>query len=149
MRDWAQDLDIEIGGETIMFVDCEAAFYRTSIPRATAMVLQRAGIEFGLMREQWCCGGPAAKMGYVEQSRRFAEHNVNDWRATGVKRIIAIEPHDFIHFTEDYPAILARSSTSRLCKSSSSLLSSSARADFRAHQADRPPVSRPTTTHVA
>ena len=72
--------------------------------RATAQVLQKAGVEFGLMNEQWCCGGPAAEMGYVEQSRTFAEHNVDDWRASGVKRIIAIEPHDYIHFTEDYPA---------------------------------------------
>jgi heterodisulfide reductase subunit D len=88
----------------VMFVDCEAAFYRTSIPRATAQVLQKAGVEFGLMNEQWCCGGPAAEMGYVEQSRRFAEHNLADWRSTGTKRIIAIEPHDYIHFTEDYPA---------------------------------------------
>jgi heterodisulfide reductase subunit D len=104
VRDWADGLDIPIGGETIMFVDCEAAFYRTSIPRATAQILQKAGVPFGLMREQWCCGGPAAEMGYVEQSRAFAEHNVADWRAVGANRIIAIEPHDYIHFTEDYPA---------------------------------------------
>jgi heterodisulfide reductase subunit D len=104
VRDWAHGLDLPIGGETIMFVDCEAAFYRTSIPRATALILKQAGIEFGLMREQWCCGGPAAEMGYVEQSRRFAEHNVADWREAGAKRIIAIEPHDYVHFTEDYPA---------------------------------------------
>jgi heterodisulfide reductase subunit D len=87
-----------------MFVDCEAAFYRTSNTRATAQVLQKAGVEFGLMNEQWCCGGPAAEMGYVEQSQAFAEHNLTDWRASGVKRVIAIEPHDYIHFTEDYPA---------------------------------------------
>ena len=104
VRDWADGLEISVGGETLMFVDCEAAFYRTSIPRATAQLLQLAGVEFGLMREQWCCGGPAAEMGYVEQSRRFAEHNVADWRAVGAKRIIAIEPHDYVHFTEDYPA---------------------------------------------
>ncbi|MGH3339705.1 MAG: (Fe-S)-binding protein, partial [Propionibacteriaceae bacterium] len=104
VRDWAEGLDIPIGGETIMFVDCEAAFYRTSNTRATAQVLQQAGVEFGLMNEQWCCGGPAAEMGYVEQSRAFAEHNLADWHASGVKRVIAIEPHDYIHFTEDYPA---------------------------------------------
>jgi heterodisulfide reductase subunit D len=104
VRDWAHGLDIPVGGETLMFVDCEAAFYRTSIPRATAQLLQLAGVQFGLMSEQWCCGGPAAEMGYVEQSRRFAEHNVADWRAVGAKRIIAIEPHDYVHFTEDYPA---------------------------------------------
>ncbi|HJY46359.1 MAG TPA: (Fe-S)-binding protein [Propionibacteriaceae bacterium] len=104
VRDWAEGLQIPIAGETIMFVDCEAAFYRTSNTRATAQVLQKAGVEFGLMSEQWCCGGPAAEMGYVEQSRAFAEHNLADWRASGVKRVIAIEPHDYIHFTEDYPA---------------------------------------------
>ena len=26
-----------------------------------------------------------------------------DWRAVGAKRIIALDPHDYISFTEDYP----------------------------------------------
>ena len=42
VRDWADGLDIPIGGETILFVDCEAAFYRTSVPRAVAQVLRKA-----------------------------------------------------------------------------------------------------------
>jgi len=104
VADWAQGLGLPVGGETVLFCDCEAAFHRTSLPRAVARILQAGGVEFGLMREQWCCGGPAAEMGYVEQARRFAEHNVADWRAIGAKRIIAIDPHDYIAFTEDYPA---------------------------------------------
>ena len=47
--------------------------------------------------------GPAAEMGYTEQARRFAEHNVADWRAVGAKRILVLDPHDYISFTEDYP----------------------------------------------
>ena len=54
------------------------------------------------MNEQWCCGGPAAEMGYVQQSRAFAEHNLADWRLR--RQASHIEPHDYIHFTEDYPA---------------------------------------------
>ncbi len=104
VRDWAEGLDIPIGGETVLFVDCEAAFYRTSLPRAVAQILQRAGYEFGLMTEQWCCGGPAAEMGYRDQARRFAEHNLADWRAAGVRRVLVLDPHDYITFTEDYPA---------------------------------------------
>ena len=103
VADWAIGLDIPIGGETILFVDCEAAFYRTSYTRAFAQLLQKGGVEFGLMREQWCCGGPAAEMGYVDLARKHAEHNVADWRTVGAKRIIAPDPHDFIAFTEDYP----------------------------------------------
>jgi heterodisulfide reductase subunit D len=55
------------------------------------------------MREQWCCGGPAAEMGYVDLARKHADHNVADWRAVGARRIIAPDPHDYIAFTEDYP----------------------------------------------
>ena len=104
VADWAVGLDLPVGGETVLFCDCEAAFYRTSVPRAAAQILRAAGVEFGLMREQWCCGGPAAEMGYVDQARRFAEHNVADWRAVGAKRILVIDPHDYISFTEDYPS---------------------------------------------
>jgi heterodisulfide reductase subunit D len=103
VADWAQGLDLPVGGETVLFCDCEAAFYRTSVPRAVAQVLRKAGVEFGLMQEQWCCGGPAAEMGYVDQARRFAEHNVADWRTVGAKRILVLDPHDYISFTEDYP----------------------------------------------
>jgi heterodisulfide reductase subunit D len=103
VADWADGLGIPVGGETILFVDCEAAFYRQSYTRAFAKLLQAAGVEFGLMREQWCCGGPAAEMGYVDLARKHADHNVADWRAVGAKRIIAPDPHDYIAFTEDYP----------------------------------------------
>ena len=44
VADWAEGLDIPVGGETILFVDCEAAFYRTSYTRAFAQLLQRAGV---------------------------------------------------------------------------------------------------------
>jgi Fe-S oxidoreductase len=103
VRDWADGLHIPIGGETVLFVDCEAAYYRTSVPRAVAQTLQLAGYDFGLMNEQWCCGGPAAEMGYAEQAQRFARHNLDDWRATGTRRLLVLDPHDYISFTEDYP----------------------------------------------
>ena len=66
-------------------------------------MLQMAGYEFGLMGEQWCCGGPAAEMGYADQAQRFAQHNLDNWRATGTKRVLVLDPHDYISFTEDYP----------------------------------------------
>ncbi len=73
------------------------------MPRAVAQVLQQAGYEFGLMGEQWCCGGPAAEMGYVDQAKRFARHNLDNWRSTGTTRVLVLDPHDYISFTEDYP----------------------------------------------
>ncbi|MGW4471511.1 (Fe-S)-binding protein [Nonomuraea sp. NPDC004354] len=109
VRDWAQGLDLPVGGETILFVDCEAAFHRTTAPRAVARMLELAGYPFGLMNEQWCCGGPAAEMGYEEQALRFARHNLEDWRASGVRRVLVLDPHDYITFTEDYPRYFGES----------------------------------------
>ena len=105
VRNWATGLDIPVGGETILFCDCEAAFYRTSVPRAVALVLQKAGVEFGLMREQWCCGGPAYEMGYNDIGYRMAEHNVADWRKVGAKRILCLDPHDYLTFVDVYPKL--------------------------------------------
>ena len=34
VADWADGLDLPVGGQTVLFVDCEAAFYRTSYARA-------------------------------------------------------------------------------------------------------------------
>ena len=47
VADWAEGLDIPVGGETILFVDCEAAFYRTSYTRAFAQLLQRRASSSG------------------------------------------------------------------------------------------------------
>jgi heterodisulfide reductase subunit D len=104
VRNWATGLDIPTGGETILFCDCEAAFHRTSVPRAVALILEKAGVEFGLMREQWCCGGPANEMGYNELARKMAEHNVMDWRRLGARRILCLDPHDYLTFVDVYPA---------------------------------------------
>jgi heterodisulfide reductase subunit D len=105
VRNWATGLDIPVGGETVLFCDCEAAFYRTSVPRAVALVLHKAGVEFGLMREQWCCGGPAYEMGYNDLGYRMAEHNVADWRKVGAKRILCLDPHDYLTFVDVYPKL--------------------------------------------
>lgn len=105
VRAWAAGLDIPTGGETVLFADCEAAFRRPSVPRAVALLLQGAGVEFGLMSQQWCCGGPMWETGYVEIAHKMAEHNMIDWRKTGTKRVICLDPHDYITIVEHYPEL--------------------------------------------
>ena len=105
VRAWAAGLDIPTGGETVLFADCEAAFKRPSVPRAVALLLQAGGIEFGLMNQQWCCGGPMWETGYVDVAHKMAEHNMIDWRKTGTKRVICPDPHDYITIIEHYPEL--------------------------------------------
>ena len=105
VRAWAAGLDIATGGETVLFADCEAAFKRPSVPRSVALLLRAAGVEFGLMSEQWCCGGPMWETGYVEIAHKMAEHNMLDWRKTNTKRVVCLDPHDYITIIEQYPPL--------------------------------------------
>ena len=145
VADWAAELDLPVGGETILFCDCEAAFHRTSQPRAAARVLQAAGVEFGLMREQWCCGGPAAEMGYVEQARRFAEHNVADWRAVGATPDPRHRPARLHHVHRGLSALLRR----RLRLRDRARRRAPGRADPRGEARADTPVDRTVTYHDA
>jgi heterodisulfide reductase subunit D len=105
VRAWAAGLDLPTGGETVLFADCEAAFYRPSVPRAVALILQAAGLEFGLMSQQWCCGGPMWETGYVDVAHKMAEHNMGDWRKSGTRTVICLDPHDYITIIEHYPEL--------------------------------------------
>ena len=56
------------------------------------------------MAEQWCCGGPASEMGYVDQApalRRTQPGQLACRRA--LRHVLVLDPHDYITFTEDYP----------------------------------------------
>ena len=57
------------------------------------------------MSQQWCCGGPMWETGYVDIAHKMAEHNMIDWRKTGTKRVICLDPHDYITIVEHYPAL--------------------------------------------
>ncbi len=106
---WAAQYDLPRSGSTVLFVDCEAALYRTSLPQSVVWLFDHVGEPLALQPQPWCCGGPAAEMGYADQARRFAEHNVDDWREAGARRIVVLDPHDYISFTEDYPRYFGHS----------------------------------------
>ena len=105
--DWATGLDIPIGGETVLFVDCEAAFYRhlgaarrraacsrrrrRVRPDERAVVLRRPGVR------RWATSTGA-------QDGRAQHRSTGGRPAT--KRIICLDPHDYITFIEDYPPLV-------------------------------------------
>ena len=63
-----------------------------------------AGIEFGLMSQQWCCGGPMWETGYVDVAHKMAEHNMLDWRKTGTKKDHLPRPARLHHDHRALPA---------------------------------------------
>jgi Fe-S oxidoreductase len=105
--DWAEGLDIKIGekAEYIYFVGCAASFDERNqkVARATISLLNKAGVDVGILgMEEGCSGDPARRMGNEYLFQMMAEMNVATFKEMGVKRIIASCPHCFHTLGKEY-----------------------------------------------
>ena len=137
-------LDIPVGGETILFVDCEAAFYRTVLharlraaaaegrrrvrPDARAVVLRRPGGGDGLRRPR--AQARRAQRRRLARGRRQADHRARPARLHRLHRGL--------------PEVLPATTTSSRSCSASSWSTTSSR---RAGSSSRRPVERTVTYH--
>lgn len=92
--------------KTIYFVGCEPAYTRQETANATVKVLGVAGVEFGIMPDEWCCGYPLLHTGEVEPARKLARHNIEALKKTGAERVVFSCPGCYIVFKKEYPEIL-------------------------------------------
>jgi Fe-S oxidoreductase len=110
--DWATELDVKIlepgdpAPEYLYWVGCASSFDERaqSTARATAKLLNRAGVEFAILgpRES-CTGDPARRIGNEYVFQGFAEQNVETLNDAGIKRIVTGCPHCFNTLANEYP----------------------------------------------
>ncbi len=76
---------------------------------ATANILNKAGVDFGILgaREN-CCGESIRKAGDEELFRRLARENIKAFIDNGVKRILVSSPHCYHTFKNEYPEFMVR-----------------------------------------
>ncbi len=98
--DDAKDIDI------LYWVGCSAALddRNMKVARATATVLQTAGVRFAILGdEEACCGDPARRMGDEYLFQTLCRQNIEVLKAHNVKKILASCPHCFNSFKNEYP----------------------------------------------
>ena len=109
---WAEGLDVplvadgETAPEVLYWVGCAGAFddRAKKIAQATARVLQRAGISFGILGpRELCTGDPARRMGNEYLFQTLAEQNVETLSEAGARTILATCPHCFNTLRNEYP----------------------------------------------
>ncbi len=77
------------------------------VARATAAILNRAGVDFGILgtREN-CCGESIRKTGDEELFKRLAKDNIKTFIDSGVKKILVSSPHCYHTFKNEYPEFM-------------------------------------------
>ncbi|MCL0049201.1 (Fe-S)-binding protein [Dehalococcoidia bacterium] len=107
--DWAKDRDIKIfrEGTELLYLSCCVPAYDGKIRRialATTDILNKAGIDFGILAEnESCCGESVRKSGSETVFQSLAESNIETFTKNGVGRIMVSSPHCYHSFKNEYP----------------------------------------------
>ncbi len=111
---WAEGLNVPLakdkpGASVLYWVGCAASYDQRAkkIARATAQLLQRAGVDFAILGdEETCTGDPARRAGNEYLFSMLAEANVatlNGYQEQGKKKILTTCPHCFNTLLNEYP----------------------------------------------
>jgi len=110
--DWAKGLDVKPftpDMEILYFPDCYACYdpRMKKVAVATAKILNKAGVNFGILGEkEVCCGESIRKAGDEEVFQRLAKENIKAFIDAGVKRILVSSPHCYHTFKNEYPEFM-------------------------------------------
>jgi Fe-S oxidoreductase len=107
--DWAKDLNVKPfteGTEILYFPGCYLCYDSRfkKVAAATANILNRAGVDFGILgAEENCCGESIRKAGDERLFKRLARENIKTFIENGVKKILVSSPHCYHTFKNEYP----------------------------------------------
>lgn len=106
---WAEGVAVQPfteGMEILYFPGCYLCYdpRLKKVARATANILNAAGVDFGILgSKENCCGESIRKTGDEELFKRLAKENIKTFIDNGVKKILVSSPHCYHTFKNEYP----------------------------------------------
>ncbi len=110
--DWANGLSVKPfkeGMEVLYFSCCYLSYAPRlkQVAAATAAILNKAGVSFGILgTKESCCGESIRKTGNEELYRKLAKDNIKAFVDAGVKKILVSSPHSYHTFKNEYPEFM-------------------------------------------
>jgi Fe-S oxidoreductase len=110
--EWAKGLSVKPfseGMDVLYFPGCYLCYdpRLKKVAAATADILHRAGVDFGILGEQEnCCGESIRKTGEEDLFRRLARENIKAFIDNGVRKILVSSPHCYHTFKNEYPEFM-------------------------------------------
>jgi len=107
--DWAEGLGVKTfteGMEILYFPGCYLSYdpRLKKVAAATARILNKAGVDFGILgSKENCCGESIRKTGNEKLFKHLAKENIKNFIDHGVKKILVSSPHCLHTFKNEYP----------------------------------------------
>jgi len=105
---WSDGLSVKPFGEEteVLFFGCCYLSYDPrlkKVARATAEILNKAGVDYGILgTQESCCGESIRKTGAEDTYRQLAKENIKTFIDNGVKKIVVSSPHCYEAFKNEY-----------------------------------------------
>jgi Fe-S oxidoreductase len=112
--EWSDGLSIKPfteGMEILYFVGCYYSYdpRNMKVAKATARILEKAGVNFGILGEkESCCGESIRKAGNEDAFKTLARENIKAFIDHGVKRILVASPHCYHTFKNEYSEFMMK-----------------------------------------
>lgn len=110
--EWAKGLPVKTfseGMELLYFTGCYLSYdpRMRQVAAATAKILNKAGVDFGILgSRESCCGESIRKTGNEELFRRLARENIKAFIDHGVRKVLVSSPHCYHSFKNEYPEFM-------------------------------------------
>jgi Fe-S oxidoreductase len=107
--DWARGLSVNefTEGTELLYFPCCTQCYESRTTQsavATVRILERAGVDFGILgSEEVCCGESIRKTGEEALYKSLAKQNIKSFIDNGVRKILVSSPHCYQTFKSEYP----------------------------------------------
>ncbi len=102
-REGAESPGGDADADVLYYIGCTARYRVPEIADAMLSILNKLGIRYQLMEDEWCCGSVLLRTGQVEAAKELMEHNVEEIRRSGAKRIVFTCPGCLKTFRQNYP----------------------------------------------
>lgn len=109
---WAEGLSVKAFKESmeiLYFPGCYLCYdpRMKKVASATAYILNKAGVNFGILgSKENCCGESIRKAGDEELFKQLAKENIKTFIDHGVRKILVSSPHCYETFRNEYPEFL-------------------------------------------
>jgi len=110
--DWAKGLSVKpfVEGMEVLYFPCCYTSYDPRLKKlaqATANILNKAGVDFGILGvKENCCGESIRKTGNEKLFKRLARENIKTFIDSGVTKILLSSPHCYQTFKNEYPEFM-------------------------------------------
>ena len=109
---WAEGLGVKQFTEGMEFLYLPGCYLSydpraKKIARATVEILNKAGVEFGILgAEESCCGESIRKTGDEALFKSLARRNIGKLVEHGVKKVLVSSPHCYHTYMNEYPEFM-------------------------------------------